>query len=350
MKKSYILIIILIISLQNLCAQTDIITGLNQVGRIALNGNDLYFGHLSKISKINISETTPTITDVLTGLSVNTGFSLIFNENDMYFSENVFNRISKIDITDVSQNKVNVISSGINFPIDFVLIENDLYFCQPSEGKVSKIDITDETPSVVDVVTGLLFPNGMAINGNDMYIAEINGDRISKIDISKTLPTTSEDVVTGLNRPISLALNNNELYIAENGGNKISKIDITEINPNTVDVVTGVGSPIDLVFYDNELYFSLGSGGKISKLDSDALSTNKFISDSTISLYPNPSSTKIQVSGLNSKVNYKICNTIGVQMLSGTLVNNEEINIENLANNMYFLIFENGNAIKFFKN
>jgi len=347
MKNLYIFIITAFMSLLNINAQAiDVVTGLDEPTRIALNGNHLFFAQHSKISKINITEETPLVTDVIDVNEPN-GFGLIFNENDLYISKTADGVIFKIDITEITPTLIDVVT-GLDFPNKFVLNGNDLYFSQSLIGKISKIDITETSPTVIDVIDGLNLPNGMVLNGDDLYITEFNGNKISKIDITQTNPTAI-DVVDGLNKPVALALNNNDLYIAEFLGNKISKIDITEATPNIVDIVTGLNEPIDLIFYGNDLFISERGGNKISKLENIILSTNEFLSNSKATLYPNPSNTYIQVSGLIKTENYKIYNAIGTEVLIGTTSNNEKINIENLANGLYLLAFENRNTFKFIK-
>lgn len=66
-------------------------------------------------------------------------------------------------------------------------------------------------------------------------------------------------------------------------------------------------------------------------------------------LFPNPSSEFIQLTGLTVKENYKIYNILGSEIKNGTISNNEQINIRNFTNGLYFLKFDNGNSIKFIK-
>ena len=67
---------------------------------IAFKGNDLYFGEFraDKISKINITDTIPTPTDVITGLDKPS--NLVFNGNDLYVTSYLENdgKIVKIDV------------------------------------------------------------------------------------------------------------------------------------------------------------------------------------------------------------------------------------------------------------
>ena len=123
----------------------------------------------------------------------------------------------------ININAQEDVITDLDRPIGLVFNGNDLYFTEADIGKISKIDITETTPTLTEVVTGVDAPNGLAFNGNDLYISEYSANKISKIDIT-TGSTTSTDVVTGLFGPEVLALNGNDLYIAEIPANKISKI------------------------------------------------------------------------------------------------------------------------------
>jgi Secretion system C-terminal sorting domain len=79
------------------------------------------------------------------------------------------------------------------------------------------------------------------------------------------------------------------------------------------------------------------------------LSANRFDVVSGLKIYPNPSSDFIAISGLENVVRYTIFDILGKETLSGNIVNNEKINIQNLNLGMYFLRLENGATTKFIK-
>lgn len=76
---------------------------------------------------------------------------------------------------------------------------------------------------------------------------------------------------------------------------------------------------------------------------------NFSLSNGTPSIFPNPSSDFINVSNLKSTESYLIINLIGKEIKRGIISNREKIDIRNFTNGLYFLKFENGNAIKFIK-
>ncbi|KRP27419.1 MAG: hypothetical protein ABS28_05220 [Cryomorphaceae bacterium BACL22 MAG-120619-bin32] len=83
-------------------------------------------------------------------------------------------------------------------------------------------------------------------------------------------------------------------------------------------------------------------------LNSSTLSTNDFASK-TIKVFPNPSSEFIQISSISNELNYKIYNLLGAEIKKGIIANDEQIDIRDFTNGLYFLKFENGNTIKFLK-
>ena len=66
-------------------------------------------------------------------------------------------------------------------------------------------------------------------------------------------------------------------------------------------------------------------------------------------IYPNPSSGSITILGIYEKQAYKIYNLMGAEVLKGSINFNENIEIRNLTEGLYFLKLENGNTLKFIK-
>ncbi|WP_452232592.1 T9SS type A sorting domain-containing protein [Lacinutrix sp. MEBiC02595] len=81
----------------------------------------------------------------------------------------------------------------------------------------------------------------------------------------------------------------------------------------------------------------------------NTLSVDNNIMDSQIQVYPNPTSKIIKISGLKSTTTYSIYDILGNQIKQGSATKNTEINIQSLANGMYFLKLEEGNSFKFIK-
>ncbi len=91
------------------------------------------------------------------------------------------------------------------------------------------------------------------------------------------------------------------------------------------------------------------AGGASSVTVNSTLGTDNFEKE-TITVFPNPSSDYIHVSGIKDVTDYVIHNINGTEISKGRLTNNEKIEIKHLASNsLYFLKLEGLNTIKFFK-
>ena len=152
-----------------------------------------------KISKINISETSPTQTTLLTLGWQN---QIVFNENDLYIAEFTRNKISKIDITDNTPSTQTVAS--INYPYGITMNNDNLFVSHYYENMVSKISITNG--ETITLITSLNNPSSLAIKDNILYI--VQNDKISKLDLSslsfedynlantkKLYPNPSKDII-----------------------------------------------------------------------------------------------------------------------------------------------------------
>ena len=81
----------------------------------------------------------------------------------------------------------------------------------------------------------------------------------------------------------------------------------------------------------------------------NTLSIDDLNFENKFSLFPNPSSDYITVSNLKSTESYLIVNQLGQKVKKGIISNNQQIDIRNFTNGLYFLKLENGNTIKFIK-
>jgi len=132
----------------------------------------------------------------------------------------------------------------------------------------------------------------------------------------------------------------------------------------------GVGSPPSLIGQDmvvhlitDDIYIDIkllswsvggngassGGGFSYERSTDQSLSTNEFELNKKIKLFPNPSSEFLQISNLKSKESYSIYNVLGAEIKNGSISNNEQIDIRNLTNELYFLKFLDGTTIKFLK-
>ena len=82
----------------------------------------------------------------------------------------------------------------------------------------------------------------------------------------------------------------------------------------------------------------------------NTLGVEDVVFNNKLSLYPNPSSNVINVSGLKGTEKYLIFNLLGKNVLKGSIQPNEQINVQNLKKGLYIIKFESGTSLKFIKN
>ena len=107
--------------------------------------------------------------------------------------------------------------------------------------------------------------------------------------------------------------------------------------------------------YGSDLYVVLENGssgvyGALFSFNCQTLSITENIITNKLIVFPNPSSDYIKISSLIKASNYKIYNQLGTEITRGVISPNEKININHLANGLYFLKIEKTTAIKFIKN
>lgn len=126
----------------------------------------------------------------------------------------------------------------------------------------------------------------------------------------------------GLNTPMVLHLITDDIYI---------DFTLTSWNEETTappgDGLMGFGNP----------------GGQFTyqRSTDQSLSTNEFELGKDLTVYPNPSSEFIKISNLKSTKSYRIYNVLGNEIKNGIISNNEQIDIRDLTNGLYFLKFDN---------
>jgi len=359
MIKKYTVILFCIQSFNYIMAQTpELVVTVNTPGKIAVYGNDLFIAQEDKISKIDLNNTSPSLIDFVTNthpldLRPANGYMYVSESNVNPFSDKIY----KVTIANPATTATNLI---INSSLKGIAVNgSDIYATDyqfPSQ--IFKADVTTIlTPTFIELTT--IFNNSliletynMFIHNNILYLAQTDPDLIfigvSKIDLTASPSTAPTTIYSGFNSiPRSFAIKDNYMYIAL--ADKISRIDITEASPIPTVVTTQVNNPQGLAIKDCNLFISERNSNKITKLDLCALSTNNTKPNESISVYPNPSKNEIKVTGLTESRNYKILNILGIVVNEGIMSENENINIQNLSNGIYFLKFQNTNAIKFIK-
>lgn len=200
-------------------------------------------------------------------------------------------------------------------------------------------------------------PNDGNDDGFSFTISTTNGDDIV---IKSFYLFISNANLTGPGTPTTITIEGKKDGINVFSINKNSGIvDGSTFTPNNgytfIDLSTEGGSDNSNTYLDEIIitatndadYFSLDAftWDNMSTLSLESINT----SDKSIFLYPNPSKDFIQISGLVSKINYRIYNILGSEVKNGIISNNEQIDIADFTSGLYFLKFDNGNTIEFIK-
>ena len=72
-------------------------------------------------------------------------------------------------------------------------------------------------------------------------------------------------------------------------------------------------------------------------------------SDSKLQIYPNPANKYIKIASITIPSKYKIYNSASLKIREGIYSKDEIIDIQNLPNNLYLIIFDDGRSSKFLK-
>jgi hypothetical protein len=149
------------------------------------------------------------------------------------------------------------------------------------------------------------------------------------------------------------------------GGNSGNVLQLSTANAST-GITISSGSTIEIIVSNlmtnpsnaNSYTFywktAMGTGAAIENfsavIDFSTFSVeNSTNNTSNLTISPNPSSNFLQISGLTQAVKYKLYNLLGTQISNGIISDNDRIDIQSLTDGLYFLKFENGDAMKFIK-
>ncbi len=328
----------------------DVVTGVDTPYEIAFNRNDLYVieGGAGKIIKIDVTTSTPVAEDFLTGLNGITAIAL--NGNDLYYAS--IPGIFKVDITDNSQTLVEIVSpDDLDSSVGAMEIyNNQLYFSAivNNNNGIHRTDLTGGA-SIEQLISVGFSSNGLAFIGSTLYASIEFEGKVIYLDVADTNPVAT-DFMTGLNGPRGIRFIDDYLYVAEAFGGQLSRIDSTLSTPEIEVIATDLDFLYGLASNSTDLYIAEHSNDKISKLDTNTLTVEEFESQYNVALFPNPSVNEISISGLNHETSYSILNMQGSIVSTGTIKpTNSKISTQGLSQGIYFLNLDNNTTLKFIK-
>lgn len=219
------------------------------------------------------------------------------------------------------------------------------------------------------VQTFLSSPNFNGVNSNlidysDMDYFELNGTRyiafvgkqysFSPFQLSIYNVDTRQYYQT-IENATSSQFSNGKLYYSKSN----TIYELTSITPNanplfqditsTPIYTINVGQTINEFAFDkydfNTVYAGASDG--VYSTCSFTVGVDEEVTINNINLYPNPSNQYLNIENVEANSSYQIHNQLGKLILSGNL--NQQINIENLTNGIYFLAIEGYSVQKFIK-
>lgn len=96
------------------------------------------------------------------------------------------------------------------------------------------------------------------------------------------------------------------------------------------------------------ILISIISISNIYSQNNDAI-TNQIRTEKKIVISPNPSTDYIKISGLTNEQSYIIFDMVGQVVVSGTIRNEEKINLQDFKSGLYILKFSDRTILKFIK-
>ncbi len=148
---------------------------------------------------------------------------------------------------------------------------------------------------------------------------------------------TAEEIAANMDTELALPQTGLVLYYTFNQG--IANGD------NTAETMVN-----DELVTNNGILLNFALNGTTSNWVGDTtLSMSKFNEATKLLVFPNPSTDFIQISNVKQPIHYTIYNTVGAEVLKGTIFTNESIAIGQLTKGLYFLSFDNKRVFKFFK-
>ena len=307
-----------------LVSNTKFVTGIKVIGSElfffqAITTNDPST-NTGKLSKINLSQSNPTVIDIMSGLNIPSAID--GNTNEIYFSEIIgtfpdndfdnfiysHHQISKINL--VGTPTKTVLFQNRDFVDDLKLNSNDLYWSEyfenSNEGKIFKYTITNPTPTVIDFYT---------FNNNEYAIRFL--------------------------------IHNNKMYYPTDTGTDIIKVIDLSQNPlistqfsNTFNYNASFANPNAMIVHNNEMFVSTSfyidnnnQKEMLYKLDISNLLNESFIENKP-TFYPNPTTSQINFSEEISEL--EVYDVTGKKVKSFENANTT-FNVEDLEKGIYFL-------------
>jgi hypothetical protein len=330
---------------------TDVVSDLSSPNGLLIDQGKLYIAESGKdrVVSVLLESTQVNLTEVATDVLFPIGLEKYMNQ--LLISENDGGRLLKKDLSTTSTSTEIFLNfeSPTTDPYG-LLVANDILYASGVNGLLFEIDLTADQLTAEPLIPqsdGTIL--SLELKNNFLYYTESEREGsmfggLYKIDVSSPNPAPVR-VIDNLDAPVGLAIDGNDLYFSEPDLNKIFKIDISESNPVPVEVLSDLNEPITLYIDQGILYIS--KQDKVSKVALATLMVTSVV-EPKITLYPNPTSHRLTLEGLQSDFPYAIYNLSGKKVEQGVSLN-QNIEVSHFAAGVYVLKVNRKTILKFIK-
>tara|TARA_R110000737_G_scaffold308465_1_gene316517 strand:+ start:56 stop:1126 length:1071 start_codon:yes stop_codon:yes gene_type:complete len=341
-----------------LIAQSIVVDGLTLPHQIAKHKNYLYVNNVWGFETTDTHIARVNITTGEKESMFNTGraLALAVKDNYLYIAGDKTNLLYRVDLNAETLILETIFDFDDAEPNRILSVNNDLYVSADNEdgkGYIFKFSLDDISNPIVrenDFPVGAL----TELNGY-LYFGEYITKEIKRIGISAMHVgfdiSSSETYINTFINITGLTSFENKLYFSSTSNSNIFMINTLSDNLESVVYKNTDANISSLSVINQKLYFSQQRTGKVSTFNLvETLSINNNIKNNLVTIYPNPSTNYIKVSGLTESVDYKLYNALGKEKLSGTISNNDTINVQDFAKGFYILRFSSGETKRIIKN
>ena len=171
------------------------VSGLNG---LAVKDNYLYFSTFfeGSIQRINLLENDPMVETIVSGFTLTTGITILGDE--LFFCDDEFsnqgNHVYKINLNDVNPVPVELAnSSTIHRPTGIAIDGTNLYVSELVNNRISRIDLADNN-TVAVVLENVSNPRDIDIYDGYLYIAESSANEVTRVELSQLMPLSVNEI------------------------------------------------------------------------------------------------------------------------------------------------------------
>lgn len=331
-------------------------------GEIIVRDGVLYEGGLeASVVTYDLMSTSFPATTIATGPGTNPHlrFALDDTQSAVYISE-FDGPIYAADVTDSNLTLIAQGSTTGGEVLGIAIAGNEVYYSTsaPQIVRFARND-PDMTQEVFFDPANVLPIFNLIIEGDTLYYttqSDFNDPieyQVFSLDITSANPSPVL-VTTTPERGWTLAVEANFLYIGSDQNNTVYLKDLTDTQPTEATLLRTLELPADTNLYsldieDDFFYFTArGNASGIFRIALENLSVAT-VSNKQLSIFPNPVTHKLYVTGLDQAQEYALYALDGRLLKQATVAPNEFISVEELTTGIYLLKTANDTVIRIIK-